>query len=510
MTQGKKELGMNKATILLADDDASICTVLEQALAREGYRVKTTDNLHTLSGWVEDGLGDVVITDVMMPSGNGLEMLPQLKSMRPELPVIVISAQNTLMTAVKANEAGAFDYLPKPFDLNELIACVDKSAMLKPDTANDNTEQSHSVITDELALIGRSTPMQDIYKLLARLVMNDLTVMIEGESGTGKELVARALHNLGARKSKPFVAVNMAAIPKDLVESELFGHEKGAFTGATHSKTGKFAQAHGGTLFLDEIGDMPADAQTKLLRVLQQGEFTPIGGHQPIKTNVRIVCATHHNLGRLTQTGKFREDLYYRLNVVPVRLPPLRERSDDISMLAEFFLKKAGEKGLPNKSFDAGAISALHHYHWPGNVRELENMVYRLAALCNEPTITAEAVAQELGKCDKPMPESTPASESDAPSSVNSAQSIQEQLSIHLGHFFAQYRHTALPNDLYDKVIKLVEKPLIDHTLKATQGNQLKAARILGINRNTLRKKMQQLGMLNNRSTLPKQSSGGQ
>lgn len=315
---------MARPTILLADDDRAICTVLSQAIRREGFNVVTTDDAQELLDWVHEGKGDLVITDVLMPKGNGLEFLPRIKSARPDLPVIVISANNTLMTAVKANELGAFEYFPKPFDLDALVGCVQKSlASRLPD--NDAVQVEGTKSSDgEHALIGHSQAMQDVYKVLARLVAVDLTVLLRGESGTGKELIARTLHNLSPRKAKPFVAVNMAAIPRDLVESELFGHEKGAFTGATARKAGRFEMAEGGTLFLDEIGDMPLEAQTRLLRALQEREYIPVGGTHSRKTNVRIVCATHRDLAELVALDKFREDLFFRINVVPIQVPPLR------------------------------------------------------------------------------------------------------------------------------------------------------------------------------------------
>ncbi|MEI7610865.1 MAG: sigma 54-interacting transcriptional regulator, partial [Rhodospirillaceae bacterium] len=292
---------MPASTILVADDDRAIRTVLNQALVRLGHDVRTTGNASTLWRWVADGQGDLVITDVIMPDENGLDLIPRIKKIRPDLRVIVMSAQNTLMTAVKAAERGAFEYLPKPFDLKELINVVERaltapSAITLPQPANADTDE-------QLPLIGRSSAMQEIYRVLARLMGTDLTVMITGESGTGKELVARALHDYGKRRAGPFVAINMAAIPRELIESELFGHEKGAFTGATARSTGRFEQAQGGTLFLDEIGDMPLEAQTRLLRVLQEGEYTTVGGRMPIKTDVRIIAATHRDLRTLIRQG---------------------------------------------------------------------------------------------------------------------------------------------------------------------------------------------------------------
>jgi two-component system, NtrC family, nitrogen regulation response regulator GlnG len=342
--------------------------VLNQALVRLGHDVRTTANAATLWRWITDGEGDLVITDVIMPDENGLDLIPRIKKIRPELRIIVMSAQNTLSTAVKATERGAFEYLPKPFDLRELINLVER-ALAAPRNApapliEDDPEE-------QLQLIGRSPAMQEIYRVLARLIGTDLTVTIIGESGTGKELVARALHNLGKRRNSPFIAINMAAIPRELIESELFGHEKGAFTGATARSMGRFEQAQGGTLFLDEIGDMPIDAQTRLLRVLQEGEFTAVGGRVPIRADVRIVVATHHDLRQLIRQGLFREDLFYRVNVAPVRLPPLRERTADIPALIRHFSVLAVREGLPMKRIDEAALERLRAYRWPGNVREL-------------------------------------------------------------------------------------------------------------------------------------------
>ncbi|HEX6001975.1 MAG TPA: nitrogen regulation protein NR(I), partial [Hyphomicrobiaceae bacterium] len=339
---------MPAGTILIADDDTAIRTVLNQALARAGYAPRATGNAATLWRWVSQGEGDVVITDVVMPDENAFDLIPRIKKVRPDLPVIVMSAQNTLMTALSAAEKGAFEYLPKPFDLNELVSIVGR-ALAEPSRRKDVVAHADGE-GEDLPLIGRSPPMQEIYRALARLTRTDLTVMINGESGTGKELVARVLHDYSKRRNGPFVAINMAAIPRELIESELFGHEKGAFTGAQAKTEGRFQQAEGGTLFLDEIGDMPMEAQTRLLRVLQEGEYTTIGGRTSIKTDVRIVAATHRELKTQIQQGLFREDLYYRLNVVPLRLPPLRERLEDVGDLVRHFLRQTAKVGLGQKT----------------------------------------------------------------------------------------------------------------------------------------------------------------
>src|SRR6188472_3279318 len=384
-----------RGNILVADDDAAIRTVLNQALSRVGHEVRVTSNASTLWRWVAAGEGDLVITDVVMPDENAFDMLPRIKKARPELPVIVMSAQNTFMTAIRASETGAYEYLPKPFDLTELLNIVNR-ALSEPRRPKIDVRSEDQA--EAMPLVGRSAAMQDIYRMLARMMQTDLTVMISGESGTGKELVARALHEYGRRRSGPFVAINMAAIPRDLIESELFGHEKGAFTGANTRNAGRFEQAEGGTLFLDEIGDMPMEAQTRLLRVLQQGEYTTVGGRTPIKADVRIIAATNKDLRILIQQGLFREDLFFRLNVVPLRLPPLRERLEDLPDLIRHFFALAEKDGLPPKKLDAQALERLKQHRWPGNVRELENLARRLAALYPQETITAAVMDAELAQ----------------------------------------------------------------------------------------------------------------
>src|ERR1700719_1398997 len=380
------------STILVADDDRAIRMVLNQALIRLGHDVRMTGNAATLWRWVADGEGDLVITDVIMPDENGLDLIPRIKKLRPELRVIVMSAQSTLLTAVKATERGAFEYLPKPFDLRELVSLVERALSAPLSAPPPNPEEPD----EQLPLIGRSPAMQEIYRAIARLMGTDLTVMITGESGTGKELAARALHDFGKRRLGPFVAINMAAIPRELIESELFGHERGAFTGATTRSQGRFEQANGGTLFLDEIGDMPPEAQTRLLRVLQEGEYTAVGGRVPIRANVRIIAATHRDLSQLIRQGLFREDLFYRLNVAPVRLPPLRERTADIPALVRHFAALAVREGLPMKRLNDAAMERLRAYRWPGNVRELENLARRLAALYSQEVIGVEVIEAEL------------------------------------------------------------------------------------------------------------------
>ncbi|MFT3730849.1 MAG: nitrogen regulation protein NR(I) [Hyphomicrobium sp.] len=473
---------MARGTILIADDDTAIRTVLNQALARAGFAPRATGNAATLWRWVSQGEGDVVITDVVMPDENAFDLIPRMKKLRPDLPIIVMSAQNTLMTALTAAEKGAFEYLPKPFDLNEVVAVVSR-ALSEPGRKRQSTPNERE--SDELPLIGRSLPMQDIYRVLARLTQSDLTVMINGESGTGKELVARVLHDYGKRRHGPFVAINMAAIPRELIESELFGHEKGAFTGAQTRTPGRFEQAEGGTLFLDEIGDMPLEAQTRLLRVLQQGEYTTVGGRTPIKTNVRIIAATHRDLKTQIQQGLFREDLFYRLNVVPIRLPPLRERLEDVGDLVRHFLRQAAREGLGQKSIESAAIERLKAHPWPGNVRELENVVRRLVALYTQDTLTAQIVEQEL------------AGSSVAPPIGGTTESgdLGEAVERYLSRYFSSFGNDLPPPGLYDRVIRDVEKPLLSAALAATRGNQIRAAELLGLNRNTLRARIRDLNI---------------
>jgi two-component system nitrogen regulation response regulator GlnG len=470
----------NPAVILVADDDRAIRTVLTQALARQGYEVRTASTAGTLWRWVADGQGHLVITDVIMPDGNGLDLVARIRQLRPELRVIVMSAQNTLMTAVKATERGAFEYLPKPFDLKDLIQIVERAlAEPAPKAEESDLDQSE----DGLQVIGRSPPMQDIYRTMARLMATDLTVMILGESGTGKELIARALHSYGKRRAGPFIAVNMAAIPKELIESELFGHERGAFTGAVARLSGRFEQAQGGTLFLDEIGDMPSEAQTRLLRVLQEGEYVTVGGRTPIRADVRIIAATHRDLRALIGQGVFREDLYYRLNVVPIRVPPLRERSQDIPALVRHFMTQAVQTGLPGKAIDSAAMQRLQAHRWPGNVRELENLVRRLCALYAEEVIDVSAIETELAEARQPV-------ERDQPTGGEGLSAVVER---HLREYFAAHVDGLPASGVYDRIVREIERPLISLSLAATRGNQLRAAELLGLNRNTLRKKIREL-----------------
>jgi two-component system nitrogen regulation response regulator GlnG len=466
-------------TILLADDDSAIRTVLTQALNRAGYSVRSTATATALWRWVSEGQGDAVLTDVVLPDENAFDVIPRIKKLRPNLPIIVMSAQNTIMTAITAAERGAYDYLPKPFDLNALVQTVGRALeqSSKPTVSQTRAQSA----PENLPIVGRSPAMQDIYRIIARLTQTDLTVMIVGESGTGKELVARALHDYGRRRKGAFVAVNMAAIPRELIESELFGHEKGAFTGATSRMAGRFEQAEGGTLFLDEIGDMPLEAQTRLLRVLQQSEYTSVGGVSPIKTNVRIIAATHRDLRQLITQGQFREDLFFRLNVVPLQIPALRERLEDLPDLTRHFLERASTEGLPRKEISQDAVAALQSYRWPGNVRELENLIKRLMAMESDDTITAGSVTRELATSPPMKQSNNQTIDFDKPA---------EFFENYLAEYFASFGSNLPPAGLYDRILAEIEPPLLRASLAATNGNQLRAADLLGINRNTLRTKL--------------------
>jgi len=458
--------------ILIADDDASIRLVLSQAFSRLGYDVRATGNAATLLKWVGEGDGDLVITDVVMPDENVFDVLPRIRKQRPRLPVIVMSAQNTLLTAISAAEGGVFDYMPKPFDLDDMAA-IAKRALERPADKEAVKAQARAMRDERLPLIGRSAPMQEVYRTIARLVGADLTVLILGESGAGKELVARALHDLGRRRDGRFVAISLAAIPRERVDSELFGRGDG--------EVGRLVEADGGTLFLDEIGDMPLDAQTRLLRVFDGAEpaINPKTGRRP---NVRVIAATNRDLRGLIAQGLFREDLYFRLNVAPIRVPPLRERVDDIPELARAFLLRASREGLPSKTIDQAALDRLKLHDWPGNVRELENLIRRICALYGEETIGARIVERELAE-----QATTPAGEGPV--------SLATLVERNLASYFASQPGGVPPTGLYDRVLAEIERPLFQLTLTATRGNQMRAAEVLGLNRNTLRKRLHDLGI---------------
>jgi two-component system, NtrC family, nitrogen regulation response regulator GlnG len=472
---------MSGGKILIVDDDEAIRIVISEALRRDGHEVAVAGSVAEQAALIEAFAPDVLITDVILPDGNGLDMVPGILAKRPDLPVIVLSAQNTLSTAVRATEQGAFEYLPKPFDLDELSRAVRDGLRRKVSSAGLAGTDSDE---GDIPLIGRSPAMQQVYRTIARVVPNDLSVLILGESGTGKELVARAIHDMGNRKSRPFVAINMAAIPRDLIEADLFGHERGAFTGAQGRTAGKFEQAAGGTLFLDEIGDMPMEAQTRLLRVLQSGEFTTVGGSRPIRANVRIIAATHKNLPELIAENAFREDLYYRLNVVPIDLPPLRDRGHDIALLASHFLDKAANEGLPRKRLGEDAAKRLVAHSWPGNVRELENLMRRLAVLGRNDQISSSQVAEHIASLAEPV-----AADSQTPDHPDFERSLEDQFR----RLLEDTGQGAIRPGLYNRMVATLERPMLRAVMTSARGNQIKAASILGINRNTLRKKLSDL-----------------
>jgi two-component system, NtrC family, nitrogen regulation response regulator GlnG len=438
---------MSKAKVLIVEDDASIGLVVSAALSAEDIEVQLCDSVGARDVALSNGHFDLMLTDVVLKDSDGLATLKELMMATPDMPVIIMSAQNTLETAVRASEINAFEYFPKPFDLNDLVLAVKQGIEKR---RSSPTEAGDTLAEANLPMIGRSVAMQDVYRMVARLLRNDLSVLISGESGTGKELVAEAIHSLGHRKTGPFVAVNMAAIPGELIEAELFGHEKGSFTGAVGQSIGRFEQAQGGTLFLDEIGDMPKHAQTRLLRALQSGVISRIGGKASIRLDVRILAATNQNLEELIAKGKFREDLFYRLNVVPIDMPPLRDRTDDIGLLAQHFLLLAAKEGLPVRQIDDAAIAMLMTMPWRGNIRELKNLIYRLALVCREDVITEATVAQYV----------------EPPQEVEAA--------VRGASFEAA-----------------VTQFLREHRLR---GNA-RAAALLGINRNTLRKKLTDYGI---------------
>lgn len=484
-------------TILLADDDAGIVTVLTRAMTARGYTVKASANVSDIDAWVAQGLGDVVVTDVTMPRGNGLDALARWIAKRPDLPVIVMSAHNTLLNAARAQDLGAVTFLPKPFDLDVLMEALAKATSHPSSVVSQESDEGVVRISDDLVLVGKSPAMKQVFTTIVKLIGNDLTVLISGESGTGKERIAQTLHALSRRKAKPFIALNMAAIPRELIESALFGHEKGAFTGAHSKQLGAFEQASGGTLFLDEIGDMPMEAQTRLLRVLQEQQVTPIGAARAIATDVRIVAATHRDLNALVAAGSFREDLYFRLHVVPLALPPLRDRAEDLPALVTHFMAQARSRGLTPKTLDAEAYAALAAYGWPGNVRELEHLVYRLCALTSQQGIRAADVVPLLDSVARPamMERSSSPAAAPSPSQEMIPTNIESFLQTQLQRYFTAHADGLPAPGLYDRLLARMEKPLITQTLRATGGNQIKAAEILGLNRNTLRKKMRELGI---------------
>ncbi len=468
------------SNILIVEDEVIIRTALRKLLTRNKHDVKEAGSVNEATSKHKLDTFDLIISDLRLPGAPGTDLI----QLAGDVPVLIMTSYASLRSAVDSMRMGAVDYIAKPFDHDEMLAAV-KRVIGKAKAAIMSQPQG-AIVENNTAvegMIGSSTVMKALYAKIHKVAPTNATVLINGETGTGKELVAKALHDYGKRRHGPFVAINMAAIPRELIESELFGHEKGAFTGASQRSTGRFQQAEGGTLFLDEIGDMPMEAQTRLLRVLQEGEYTTVGGRTPIKTDVRIVAATNRDLRQLINQGLFREDLFYRLNVVPIRLPPLRERTEDIPDLVRHFLTLAQEEGLPHKMVDADGMDFLKRYRWPGNVRELENLVRRLAALYTEDTIGLSVLQAELTE-----PEFGPVSE---PADIDDG--LADLVERALAREFASHGDQLPPEGLYERVLKEIEKPLFTISLAATRGNQIKAAQLLGINRNTLRKKIREL-----------------
>ena len=471
-----------EGTIIIADDDVSIRTVLTQAVSRAGCRVKSTGAISTLWRWIEEGEGDAIILDVVLPDGDALDILPALKKKRPDIPVIVISANNTILTTIRASESGAYEYFPKPFDIKQILSTLNK-ALIKKFSNNykpKKIEHEPNEFKVDLPLIGRSQSMQEVYRVIARLINTDLTVMIIGASGTGKELVARALHDFGKRKEKPFVVMNLGSIPSDQVENELFGNND---EGRSDDAIGKFQLAKGGTLFIDEVADMPMATQTRLLRILQDEENLEQDNQDHKNSNVRIITSTQVDLKPLIENGEFREDLFFRLNVIPLKLPLLRERAEDIPELCNHFLKLSSLKeGLTQKTIVPNGIELLKRQQWRGNIRELKNFIQRLVVLSPDEIINEDLVKNQLNEFidnDK---------EDDY-----SVEGLSMSVEKHLLRYFELHGSSQPPPGLYNRILKEIEYPLIALSLNSSKGNQLKASKLLGINRNTLRKKINEL-----------------
>src|SRR5210317_2188972 len=456
--------------VWIVDDDQSVRWVLEKALKQADMETRSFERAEHLLDAIGDNQPDVLITDVRMPGMSGLALLERLHSSRPELPIIVITAHSDLENAVAAYRGGAFEYLPKPFDVDEAIELVHKAARQR----GHELETAPAAGADIPSLIGQAPAMQEVFRTIGRLSRSSMTVLITGESGTGKELVARALHQHSPRANKPFIALNTSAIASELLESELFGHEKGAFTGADSRRIGRFEQADGGTLFLDEIGDMSPALQTRLLRVLAESEFYRVGGQVPIKVDVRVIAATNQDLARAVKESRFREDLYHRLNVIRINTPPLRQRREDIPALLRHYLAEAGEElGSPAKTLDTGAVEALQAFEWPGNVRQLVNAARRLTVTAPGAVITVQDIPADLGGKDAPD---------------QGAREWTRMLAS-----WAERQHQAKGTPLLDSALPEFEKTLIELALARTNGHRQEAAKLLGWGRNTLTRKMKAL-----------------
>jgi two-component system nitrogen regulation response regulator GlnG len=467
------------ARVLIADDEDGLRWVLEKGLRQAGYEVTAVRDGDEALRAFSDAPFDLVFLDIRMPGTDGLTVLAKLRELAGDAHVIVMTAHGTMETAIQAMQRGAYDYLAKPFDLDEVLLLAERAlaaGRLTQEVARLKTGLQE--VWEFGALIGRHPRMQEVYKTIGRIAASDVTVLLRGESGTGKELVARAIHHYSRRAGRPFVAVSSAAIPGTLLESELFGHERGAFTDAKERKLGKLELAHGGTLFLDEIGDMPAELQTKLLRALQERTIERVGGQESLRIDVRVLAATNRDLETMMREGRFREDLFYRLNVVTVTLPPLRERRRDVPLLVEHLLAKYATE-LGERAVAPEALDRLVGHDWPGNVRELENVVQRAMVMATSGVI---------------LPEHLPIGPVSAAASVAIDATLEEIIERKLLECVRGLREHASAN-LYDLMVGLVEKPLLRAVLRETGGNQVRAAQILGINRNTLRKKLTEHGI---------------
>jgi two-component system nitrogen regulation response regulator GlnG len=469
---------MNKPdTVWIVDDDKSIRWVVEKALQKAGIITRTFSAGKDLLKALDDDLPDALITDIRMPGMDGLELLERLQLSHPNLPVIVMTAHSDLESAVSAFHGGAFEYLPKPFDIKEVVNLAQRACIHGRQQQGDAAHATTGNVEPTPEIIGEAPAMQEVFRAIGRLARSHITVLINGESGTGKELVAKALHRHSPRAGSPFIALNMAAIPKDLMESELFGHEKGAFTGAQARRAGRFEQANGGTLFLDEIGDMPAELQTRLLRVLADGEFYPVGGHLAIKVDVRIIAATHQNLETLVEQGRFREDLFHRLNVIRVHIPALRERKQDIPLLLRHFLHQAAtELGVENKVLKTEAENYLSTLEWPGNVRQLENSCRWLTVMASSREVHLHDLPPEL------LNTSTEREVVGTDWEALLRSSVDQQL-------------LTKEAEVAKKIIPTVEAILIKAALNFTHGRRHEAAILLGYGRNTLTRKIKELGI---------------
>jgi two-component system nitrogen regulation response regulator GlnG len=483
--------------IWVVDDDQSIRFVLERARAREQLAVRSFSNARDVLGALADDEPQVLVSDIRMPGGSGLDLLAKVKERHPGLPVIVMTAFSDLDSAVSAFQGGAFEYLAKPFDVPKAVELIRRAVeeSLREAVASDR-------LADSPEILGQAPAMQDLFRAIGRLSQSQVTVLVTGESGSGKELVAKALHKHSPRANGPFVAINTAAIPKDLLESELFGHERGAFTGAQTMRRGRFEQAEGGTLFLDEIGDMPFDLQTRLLRVLSDGQFYRVGGHQPLKANVRVIAATHQNLEQRVRDGAFREDLYHRLNVIRLRLPPLRERRDDIPLLARQFLQKsAKELGVEAKRLSDAALARIAAFDFPGNVRQLENLCHWLTVMAPTQVIEAKDLPPELSEEPSRAPE--PAAAAAAPAlRAAEVQAVAPPATAQAGSAWladlereARALLDAGAPEVWDTLTRRFEAQLIVTALSTTRGRRIEAALKLGIGRNTITRKIQELGL---------------